>query len=217
MPSGRNPPLVILLQAGNLIPEGLRLRASHAGGQDVEVGVPAGADAEQGRALGHAAVDQGEQGFCADGLEGEGDAAGGAPGDGKLFGRVELGDPAVQPVLLGRARGALARRGGELVVAPDEGEGRVRRQNHLARREPLPAQPVFREIGPDPLHGAGEEALDREGVGLGQHAIGVGGELRGGKIIHGSLLRAWGLCGHPPREGAGRGHPDGWSRSVRSA
>ncbi len=74
------------------------------------------------------------------GFQLEGDVAAAFPGDGELAGRIELGDPALHPMLVGEAGRPLAGRVGQLVVAPDELEGRADLHLHLARRQPLAAQ-----------------------------------------------------------------------------
>ena len=102
--------------------------------------MPAGADLQQGGAVGQAAMDHGEQHLVALRLQLEGNVAAALPGEGELAGRIELGDPALHPVLLGEAGRPLAGRVGELVVAPDELEGRADLHLHLARRQPLAAQ-----------------------------------------------------------------------------
>src|SRR5258708_4676138 len=93
--SGRHPPFVFLLQAAPAVPERQGLRAGETGDQYVEVRVPAGADAQQDGAVGHAAMDQGEQHVVATWLQFERDAAGVAPGDRELARRIELGDAAL--------------------------------------------------------------------------------------------------------------------------
>src|SRR5437660_726240 len=145
--SGRQPRVVVVLETGPAVPEGRRVWAArHAGDQDVEVHVPAGADVEHGAAVGQAAMDQGEQHLVALGLELEGDATALSPGDGELARRIELGDPTLHAVLCGEAGWPLAGRVGQLVVAPHQLEGRADLHLHLARRQPFAAQVAVREI-----------------------------------------------------------------------
>src|SRR4051812_46334085 len=102
--------------------------------------------------------------------------------EGELAGRIEREYEALHPVLLGVAGGPLTGWVRELVVAPDELEGRADLHLHLARREPLAAPVALGEISPDTLDGPRQKALDLQGGGLGQHAVGV----RGRVVVHGS-------------------------------
>src|SRR4029453_13056021 len=133
------------------VPEWRRLLACRTGDQDVEVHVPAAADLQQGRAIWQAAMDHGEQHVIAFWIQLEGDVAAALPGDGELAGRIELCNAALHPLLFGEAGRPLAGWIVELVVAPDEFDGRADLHLHLARRQPLTAQFALREIGPDAL------------------------------------------------------------------
>src|ERR1700730_11424601 len=104
-------------------------------------------------------MDYGEQHLVALWLQLEGNVAAAAPGDGELAGRIELGDTALHPVLVGEAGRPLAGWVGQLAVAPDELDGRADPHLHLARRQPLTAQVALGEIGPDALDGPGQKAL----------------------------------------------------------
>ena len=131
--------------------------------EDVEVGVPAGADAEQRRAVGQAAVGEGEQHLGPCGSSSIVTSA--LPFQVKA--RRRGGSSSVMRDSASGARSAeavraLARRVGELVVAPDELEGRADRQRHLARGQPAAAQVALGEVGPDPLDRAGQQALDAQ-------------------------------------------------------
>src|SRR5215207_10214298 len=98
--SGRQPPIIFLLQAAPAIPERRRLLARCAGCQNLEMHVPAGANLEQGRAIGNAAMNDREQYPVADGLQFKGDVTAALPGDGELAGRIKLGDAGLHPVLV---------------------------------------------------------------------------------------------------------------------
>src|SRR5271169_4556068 len=118
-------------------------------------------------------MNHGEQHKVARRLELKRDAAGAAPRDGELTGRIELGDSALQPVLLAKSVRSLAGRIAKLAVAPDEFERRADLHLHLTRRQPLAAQVALGEIGPDALDGPGQNALDLERGRFGQRAIGA--------------------------------------------
>src|SRR5262245_33402899 len=117
--SGRDPALVVLLQAGPAVPERLRLRAAGAGDQHVEVHVPTGADFQQGGTVGQAPMDHAEQHLVTPGRQFEAYLAAPLPGDGELARRIALGDAALHPVLVAETRRPLSGRVGELIVAPD--------------------------------------------------------------------------------------------------
>ena len=186
--------------------------ACRADDQEVEVGVPAGADAEHRAAVGQAAVDQGQQHLVALRSELDRDVAAVLPGEAELMRRVELGDAALHPVLDGKPRRPLAGRIGQLVVAPDEFERRADFHLHPARRQPLAAQIALREIGPDALDRAGQKALDLERGGLGQHAIGFLGRV----FVHrSSPFGGVEVRRESPREAGVRAHRGGRSRSAR--
>ena len=72
--------------------------------------MPASSDLQHDRAVRQTAMDQGEQHVVAHWLQVERDVAGIAPGDGELARRIEIGDPALHPVLFGKAGRPLARR-----------------------------------------------------------------------------------------------------------
>src|SRR5438552_5229109 len=120
--SGRQPAVVFLLQAGPAIPEWRRFLVAGAGDQDIEMHMPAGADLEHGRTIGQTPMDHGEQHARAFRLQFERNVAAVVPGDRKLAERIELGDPALHPVLFGKVCRSLARRIVELVVAPAQFE-----------------------------------------------------------------------------------------------
>src|SRR5271154_5661778 len=104
-----------------MIPERFRLRAGQAGDKHVEMRMPAGADAKHHSAVGQAAMHDGEQHPLAPWLEfKQNTAAALSPSEGEPAGRVELGDPALHPMLVVEALRPLSRRGGQLVVAPPE-------------------------------------------------------------------------------------------------
>src|SRR6185503_12241841 len=100
--SGRQPLVIFPVQPAPALPERFRLLAVGAGNQDIEMHVPAGADLEQGRAIGQTAMDHGEQHALASGLQLEGDVAASVPSDRKLAERLEFGDAALHPVLFGK-------------------------------------------------------------------------------------------------------------------
>ena len=180
-----------------------------AGDQNVEVHVPAGGVLQQGGAVGQAAMDHGEQHLVALRVQLEGDVAAVLPGDGELARRIEFGDPALHAVFLGEAGRALGRRVGELVVAPDQLEGRADLHLHLARRQPLAAQIALREIRPDALDRAGQQALDLQRGGLGQHAV-------LGQLAVGATGRELGHGSSPFRGGDLRASSSRRSRSSTS-
>src|SRR4029077_6771540 len=110
--SGRHPPVVFLLQPAPAIPEWRRLLACRAGNQHVEVHVPTGPDLQQGRAVGQAPMDHGEQYLVTLGFQFEAYVATTLPGDGELSGRIELDDLALHPVLVAKTWWSLSGRGG---------------------------------------------------------------------------------------------------------
>ena len=136
--------------------------------------VPAGADLEHGCAVGQAAMDHGEQHLARPSARARrrrrrclpqvmASLRGGSSSVIRLCIRCSSEKPG------GRSPGRV----GELVVAPDELEGRADLHLHLARRQPLAAQVALREIGPDALDRAGQKALDLQRGRLDQRAIGV--------------------------------------------
>ena len=69
---------------------------------------------------------------------------------------IELDDPAFHPMLLAKSIRPLARRVGELAVAPDELERRAHLHLHMPRRQPFAAQVAVGEIGPDAFDRTGQ-------------------------------------------------------------
>src|SRR5215510_1277125 len=104
----------------------------------------------------------------------EADVATALPGEGELAGRIDLGDPALHSVLVAEALRSLARRIGQLIVAPEELERRADLQFHLAGGEPLATQFALRQIRPDALDGARQYALNLQRGRLDQSAIRIG-------------------------------------------
>src|SRR3546814_20890701 len=104
----------------------------------------------------------------------------------------------------------LARRIGELVVAPDQFERRAGPGLYvIAAGQPLAAQPGVGEVLPDALDGAGQHALQAHGVGVAEDGVvGFGG---GDGCVHFFFFLL--LCaGGPTRLPV----LPGWSSAVRS-
>src|SRR3546814_1648229 len=81
--------------------------------------------------------------------------------------RIAFDDAALHALLVGEAIRMLARRIGELVVAPDQFERRAGPGLYvIAAGQPLAAQPGVGEVLPDALDGAGQHALDRKSTRL---------------------------------------------------
>src|SRR5215469_552464 len=101
---------------------------------------------------------------------------------------------------------------GQLAVAPDQLEWRANLHLHLTFRQPFAAQFALGEVGPNPLDGAGKNALDGQRGGLGQGAIGV--EI--GAFVHRSSpsLEIGGLS---PGEGEFSNPPASRASSSRSS
>src|SRR3954452_5587430 len=187
--SRRQPPVVILLQAAPAVPERVGRLAADARDQNVEVRVPARADAQHGRAVRQTAMDQDEQYVLALFGQLERDLAGLAERVGELVRRLDRENPAFDAMLLAEAFRAFAGRIGQLVVAPGEFEGRADLQLHLARREPAAAQLALGEIAPGAIDGSGQQAFELQGGRFDQRAVAV----EGCGLIHPSspLVRSW--------------------------
>src|SRR5262245_1503110 len=170
---GQQTQLVFLLQTAPAVPERLWLLAGRPGHQDVQVHVPAGSDPERSCAVGEATMDDGEQHLAALGRQLEGYVAAAMPGDGELAGRIELRDATLHTMLVTEARRPLTGRVGELVVPPDQFEGRAHLHLHLARRKPLATQLAVGEIRPDALDWARKKTLNLQRGRLDQRTIGV--------------------------------------------
>src|SRR5262245_64004096 len=95
-------------------------------------------------------MDHGEQHLVALGLQFEGYVATALPGDGEFSGWIDLGDPALHPVLVAETGRPLSGRVGKLVVAPDELERGTGLQLHLPRGQPLPPRMALVEVGRHP-------------------------------------------------------------------
>src|SRR3954454_2872194 len=199
--SRRQPPVVILLQAAPAVPERVGRLAADARDQNVEVRVPARADAQHGRAVRQTAMDQGEQHVVALLGQLERDLAGLAECVGELVRRLDRQNPALDAMLLAKAFRAFAGWIGQLVVAPGKLESRADLQLHVARRKPAAAQLALREIGPDAIDGSGQQAFELQGGRFDQVAVAV----EGCGLIHPSspwVLSWWERCWHPLRAAA---------------
>src|ERR1700760_3039563 len=131
--SARDAPVVFGLEAGEAVPEWTWLLAGHTGDQHVEMRVPAGADANHHAASRQATVNHGEQHFLAPRFERHRNVAVFvAPSEDEFARRIDLDDPALHAVLLTKTVRPLARRIGELAVAPDEFERRAHLQLHVS-------------------------------------------------------------------------------------
>src|SRR5262249_41303937 len=137
---GLQPLFVFRPQAAPAVPEGPWLGAADAGHENVQMRVPAGADAERRRAIGNAAVDERQQNLVAPLGPLEGHLPRSAEDETELARWIAPDDPALLAMLPAEARRPLAGRIGQLVVAPDELEGRARLHPHRSCRQPSPPQ-----------------------------------------------------------------------------
>src|SRR3546814_65604 len=175
--SAGEPRVVIGLEGDPAVPERFGPLPAGADDEQVEVRVPAGAVHQHAVAAAEVAMDDSEQHLVAARFEVDGHVAVAVPGEGEAARRIAFDDAALHALLVGEAIRMLARRIGELVVAPDQFERRAGPGLYvIAAGQPLAAQPGVGEVLPDALDGAGQHALQAHGVGVAEDGVvGFGG------------------------------------------
>ena len=144
------------------------------GGEHIDMGVPSRADVEQHLAFSHAFVHDGQQYLVTTLVKLERDLGAGAPGEHEARLRRAFDHAALHTVLGAKAIGPLARRRGQLVVAPDQLKGSACLLLHPGLRQAACGAARHQSGRDHALERAGQQTLDLERGRFGQHAVGVG-------------------------------------------
>ena len=133
--------------------------------------MPARPNHQRHGVIGHAAVGHGEQHLVALRRQIKGDFTHTGPGETEFAQRHQLGHLTGGAGFGAKTLRALAGGGRQLIVAPHQLEAGAHLQGHGAGRQPLAAQVAVGQVGPHPVDGAGQAALQAQGVAIGQLAV----------------------------------------------